>query len=159
MDARRAVRESVIPVALDSNVLAYAENTNGKAMRQAAIEIVGRLAPESTFIPAQALGELFNVLVRKARWSRTEAEKAVLSWGDTFPLIETSSAVVLVAMTLANDHQLGIWDAIILSAAADAGCRLLLSEDLQDGFSWGGLTVTNPFAPTRHPLLDGMLRA
>ena len=46
-------------------------------------------------------------------------------------------------------HKLGIWDAIVLSAAADAGCRLSLSEDLQDGFTWQGVTVANPFAPRR----------
>lgn len=54
-------------------------------------------------------------------------------------------------------HRLGIWDALILSAAADAGCRLLLSEDLQDGFTWGGVTVANPFAASRHPLLEALL--
>jgi hypothetical protein len=45
---------------------------------------------------------------------------------------------------LATDHQLGIWDAVILAAASQSGCRLLLFEDLQHGFSWGGLTVVNP---------------
>ncbi len=108
-------------------------------------------------LPAQTLGELYNVLVRKARWSRADAERAVLGWGDAFPLIETSSGVVLAAMNLASDHQLGIWDAIVLSSAADAGCRLLLSEDLQDGFTWSGVTVTNPFSPSRHALLDAMM--
>jgi hypothetical protein len=34
---------------------------------------------------------------------------------------------------------------------------LLLSEDLQDGFSWAGVTVTNPFAATCHPLLEDAL--
>jgi len=48
-------------------------------------------------------------------------------------------------------------DAIILAAAADSGCRLLLSEDLQDGFSWRGVTVTNPCAKRRHLLLEALL--
>jgi hypothetical protein len=42
---------------------------------------------------------------------------------------------------------------MILSAAADARCRLLLSEDLQEGFTWRGVTVVNPFRAQRHPLL------
>ena len=86
------------------------------------------------------------------------ARAAVLSWGDTFPLVDSSSSVMLSAVELAITHRLGIWDALILSAAADAGCRLLLSEDLQDGFTWSGVTVANPFAATRHPLLDAVLR-
>ncbi|HZC22176.1 MAG TPA: VapC toxin family PIN domain ribonuclease, partial [Candidatus Binatia bacterium] len=49
------------------------------------------------------------------------------------------------------------WDAIILSAAAEAGCRLLLSEDLQAGFTWNGVTVANPFAAKKHELLAELL--
>ena len=54
---------------------------------------------------------------------------------------------------------MAIWDAVMLSAAAEAGCRLLLSEDFQEGFTWRGVSVTNPFAPERHALLDALLRA
>ena len=97
------------------------------------------------------------MLTTKAGRSRAKAREAVLRWGDTFPLIETSSSVHLLAMDLVVDHRIGIWDALVLSAAADASCRLLLSEDLQDGFTWSGVTVTNPFAAARHPLLDAML--
>ena len=140
-------------IALDTNVLAYAEGLNDAKRQRAAIDLVARLAPESTFLPIQALGELFAVLVKRGRRSREDARQAILHWGDTFPLIESSSDVVLRAMDLANDHQMFVWDAFILSSAAEANCRLLLSEDLQDGFTWGGVTVTNPFAAKRHPLL------
>jgi len=149
----------LVTLALDTNILVYAEDVNGPAMKRAALDLLDKLPPETTMVPAQTLGELFNVLVKKARRSRRDAERAVLAWGDAFPLIETSSSVVLAAMMLANDHQLGIWDAVILAAAADAGCRLLLSEDLQNGFTWSGVTVTNPFAPARHPLLEALLNA
>jgi len=80
-----------------------------------------------------------------------------LSWRDTFPVVETSTEVMLAAADLATDHQLGIWDAVILSAAAQAGCRLLLSEDLQEGFTSAGLTVVNPFSSPRHALLNALL--
>src|SRR5437660_738942 len=88
---------------------------------------------------------------REARPRRSPAEgrAAILAWRDAFPLIETSASIMLAATDLAIDHRLGIWDAVILAAAAAAGCRLLLSEDLQDGFTWNGVTVTNPFAPSR----------
>jgi predicted nucleic acid-binding protein len=61
------------------------------------------------------------------------------------------------ALNLASEHRLQIWDAVILSAASSAGCRLLLSEDLQDGFTWNGLTVVNPFSKTPHHLLADAL--
>ena len=144
-------------VALDTNVLAYAEGINGAGMQAAALNLVEHLPEDSTLLPVQILGELFNVLVRKAGRSPARARQAILTWGDAYPLIETSASVVLAAADLAVDHHLRIWDAMILSAAADGGCRLLLSEDLQEGFTWSGVTVTNPFSPSRHVLLDGML--
>ncbi len=144
-------------VALDTNVLAYAEGVNGAEKRQVALTLLAQLTPDSTFIPVQVLGELLVVLVCKAGRSRRDATAAVLGWGDAFPLIDTSPAVLLSAMDLVSAHQLHTWDAAILAAAADAGCRVLLSEDLQDGFTWSGVTVVNPFASAPNPLLDSAL--
>lgn len=144
-------------VALDTNVLAYAEGINGDERRRTALDLVRRLPQEATVIPVQVLGELFNVLVRKAGKTRGEAREAVLSWRDAFPLIETSPPIMLAAADLATDHQFGIWDAVILSASSQAGCRLLLSEDLQAGFTWAGVTVVNPFTSPRHALLNALL--
>ena len=144
-------------VALDTNVLAYAEGINSAGKRDAALELVRNLSQEATVIPVQVLGELFNVLVRKAGKSRADAREALLSWRDTFPAAETTSEAMLAAMDLATDHQLSIWDAVILAVASQAGCRLLLSEDLQDGFTWGGVTVVSPFASPRHALMEALL--
>jgi predicted nucleic acid-binding protein len=146
-----------VRVALDTNVLGYAEGINGAERRDAALALIRKLPQEAGVVPIQVLGELFNFLVRKAGKSRREARDALLSWRDTFSVVETSSEAMLAAADLAMDHQLGIWDAVILSAAAQGGCRLLLSEDLQEGFTWAGVTVVNPFASPRHALLQALL--
>ncbi len=143
--------------ALDTNVLAYAEGVNGAAMKKSALEIVTKIPEDSVLLPVQVLGELFNLLVRKAGRSPDRARAAVLSWHDAFPLIETSPSVLVAAADLAVHHHFGIWDAVVLSAASAAGCRVLLSEDLQDGFTWNGVTVVNPFAPAMNPMLQSLL--
>ncbi len=144
-------------IAIDTNVLAYAEGINGLEIRDAALALVRRLPQDATVIPVQVLGELFNVLVRKVGKSRGEARDVLLSWRDTFPVVETSPEIMLAAVDLATDHQLGIWDAVILAAASRSGCRLLLSEDLQEGFTWAGVTVVNPFSSPQHALLHALL--
>lgn len=144
-------------VAIDTNVLVYAQGIHTDLRRDAAVELLGQLPHESPVIPVQVLGELFNVLVRKGRWSREEAGAAIRSHIRSFPLIDTTPSVLLEAAGLSARHGLSIWDAVILSAAAEAGCRLLLSEDMQEGFTWGGVTVTNPFASQRHALLEVLL--
>lgn len=144
-------------IALDTNLLAYAEGVNGTAMRDKALALIDRLPQEAIVLPVQTLGELFHVLVRKARRRPARAQAAVLSWQDAYLTVETSTTVMVNATDLASDHGLSIWDSVILSASAEAGCRLLLSEDLHDGFTWGGVTVTNPFVPKLHPLLAALL--
>jgi predicted nucleic acid-binding protein len=146
-----------VRLVLDTNVLAYAEGVNGATRKKTALEIVAKLPADSTFLPVQVLGELFYVLVRKAGRSPERARAAILSWRDAFALIETSPAVLISAADLAARHGLSIWDAVVFSAAAAAGCRLLLSEDLQPGFTWSGVTVANPFSTTKHPLLEALL--
>lgn len=74
-----------------------------------------------------------------------------------YPAIDTTAAVMMVAVDLAAEHRLSVWDAVVLAAAAEAGCRILLSEDLQDGFTWRGLTVVNPLAAVQHRLLEALL--
>ena len=143
--------------ALDTNVLAYAEGINDARKQQVAILMLDVIGPEDVVIPVQALGELFNVLVRKAKRPANEAQAALLSWQDTHPVVDTSAAVLASALDLATAHHLSIWDAVIVAAAAEADCRVLVSEDLQEGFTWRGVTVVNPFASIRHPLLESLL--
>lgn len=146
-------------VALDTNILVYAEGLNGLIKKQATLELMQKLPQDLIVLPAQTLGELFNVLVRKAMRTPEEARSSVLSWCDSYEVVDTTAKVVIAATDLASQHRLGIWDSVILAAAADAGCRLLLSEDMQDGFTWTGVTVANPFAATLHPLLDAILQS
>lgn len=143
--------------ALDTNVLAYAEGVNGAAMKKTALQLLENLPHGAAVVPVQTLGELFNLLVKKAGRSAAKARTSILSWADAFPLIETSATVMLAAVDLANDHHLSIWDAVIFAGSAEAGCRLLLSEDLHEGFTWGGVTVVNPFAASKHELLAALL--
>lgn len=144
-------------VALDTNVLAYAEGTNGTAMRDKALALVESVPPDAVVLPVQTLGELFNVLVRKAKRRPDRARAAILTWRDAYTVADTSAPIMVSAADLASDHGLSIWDAVVLATAAEAECRLLLSEDLQTGFTWRGVTVTNPFASSVHPLLKALL--
>ena len=139
-------------VAVDTNVLAYAEGVNSAARRTETQAILLRL-PESIVVPAQVLGELFRVLTRKAGASGESARAAVMSCADAFDMEGTTPEVLQRAADLAASHRIDIWDAVILSTASASDCGLLLSEDLQDGFAWGGVTVVNPFVNPPHPLL------
>jgi len=84
--------------------------------------------------------------------------ETILGWTDSFEVADSTWAAFQSAMDLSIDHGLQIWDALILTVTADHRCRLLLSEDMQHGFTWRGVTVVNPYAPTSHSLLLAVIQ-
>jgi len=144
-----------VKAALDTNVLVYAEGVNDLPKTESARNLIEKLPPDAV-IPVQALGELFQVLVGKAGRKPADAIAAITHWSAAFTLAETTATVLLAATQLAS-RKFNFWDAVILSAAAESNCRILLSEDMQQGFEWRGVTIVNPFSRTRHPLLDALL--
>lgn len=50
------------------------------------------------------------------------------------------------AREVEDPWRLSWWDSLIVAAAQLANCRILLSEDLQDGLDFDGLRVLNPFS-------------
>jgi predicted nucleic acid-binding protein len=145
-------------IAIDTNILAYIEGIDDVDRQARARNIVRRLPGKAVVIPMQVLGELFNVLVRRG-WPLARARDAIFAWHDGYRTSPTTETAMIDAIDLAVDHRLRIWDSVMMSVAAESGCRLLLSEDLQNGFTWRGVTVVNPFAADRHPLLDALLDA
>ncbi|TAJ78414.1 MAG: PIN domain-containing protein [Gallionellaceae bacterium] len=143
-------------IALDTNILAYAEGMGDKARCNMARELIERLPVASVLLPAQTLGELYRVLTAKAKRKPAPARDAILSWADSFEVADSSWIAFQSALDLSADHQLQIWDALILAVAAENRCRILLSEDFQDGFTWSGVTVLNPFAAPGHALLSSV---
>ena len=143
--------------ALDTNVLAYAEGLGDEPRCERARTLVARVAVEQVLLPAQALGELFRVLTGKAGFSAAAARTALLSWSDSFEVADSTWSAFQGALDIVADHGLQIWDALILSVAAENHCRLLLSEDLQDGFTWRGVTVVDPFKEAPDPLLEELV--
>lgn len=144
-------------IALDTNVLVYAEGVNGPDRQSAALALLAQVDREQVLLPVQVLGELFHVLSRKSGRSPDVARQAVKAWKDSCETCDTTAEALGRGLDLAVEHSMSTWDAIILAAASEAGCRVLLSEDMKDGFIWGGVTVVNPFATTPSPLLAAIL--
>ena len=141
-------------VALDTNILAYAEGLRAVPADEPKIAVaqrlLRRLIEETTapVAPVQALAELHHLLRRKAGLSGSEAAARLARLRAAIEPAATTPGVFDAAMDLAEAHGLQTFDAVILAAAVEARCDLLLSEDLKDGFAWRGLVVCNPFGPS-----------
>lgn len=144
-------------VALDTNILAYAEGVGDEIRCNSALQLVEQLPGNLVLLPAQTLGELSRVLSGKAKRSPVSVREAILGWADSFEVADSTWPSLQSALDLTVDHKVPIWDALILAVAAENRCRLLLSEDFQNGFTWRGVTVVNPFAAPRSRLLSELL--
>lgn len=143
-------------IALDTNILAYAEGIGDSTRQQASLELVRALPPSSVIIPSQCLGELFRVLTGKARHDAAAARAAILEWADAYEIADSTWTALQSAMDAVTSHSLQIWDALILAVAAEQRCRLLLSEDMQHEFTWHGVTVLSPYREPKHHLLQAL---
>jgi predicted nucleic acid-binding protein len=146
-----------VRAAVDTNILAYAEGIGDVTRRDASLALLAHLPAESVLIPAQVLGELFRVLTGKAKCAPDAARCRVLQWADSFEVADSRWPDFQSAFDLTADHGLQIWDALILSIAAENRCRILLSEDMQHDFTWRGVTVVDPFRVPAHSLLAPLL--
>lgn len=153
----------MIRVALDSNVLAYLAGVSRSGEDDAKISearslIEGLAEQVSLVAPAQAMGELFVVL-RRSGAPADEARAILIEFAEAFGTSASETSSVLAAADLVVDHKLQFWDSLILTAAANAGCTLLLSEDMQSGFVTRGVTIVDPFSKPIHPKLAALQRA
>lgn len=139
-------------ISFDTNVLLYAEGLRRVVADDAKIAVANTLvkdlaeSDDALFLAAQSLAELHHGLTKLLKLKRASAAERVLRWNNLAEVGPTDTAVLKAAMALASGHNLQTYDAIILTACAEAGCDVLFSEDMQHGFTWRGVTVINPFA-------------
>jgi len=128
---------------VDTNVLAYAFDRTSPQKQSRAQEILGGDFVVST----QVLGELYVVLTRKLASPMHAALAAeVIAKLQTRLVVPITGDLVAAATSTSVRHQLSYWDALIIEAAATAGCTTLLTEDLSTGATIRGVRIKNPFA-------------
>ena len=135
-------------VFVDTNVLVYARDASEPAKQMLASKWLGELwAEHRGRTSVQVLSEYYTTVTRKLR-PGLAADKA---WEDVTALFawqpqEIDRHVLEQAREVERRYAFSWWDSMIVAAAQLQNCDVLLSEDLQHGWTCGTLTVRNPFA-------------
>ena len=131
---------------VDTNVLLYAVSTAGA---EAAKRLTARaiLEREDLVLSVQVLQEFYVQATRPTKPDRLAHDPAVtlIESSLRFRVIETTVPLMAHALATALRWRISYWDAAIVEAARIGGCSTLLSEDLQPGMNFAGVTVENPF--------------
>jgi len=133
---------------LDTNVLVYAVDRSQPHKQAIAQQVVAdALANGSGVISFQVVQETLQALTRKARRVMASADAEELLHEVLTPLWQMQPTPGLYERALQVQAKQGFsfYDSLIVAAALEAGCKRLLSEDLQHGQRIGTLRVENPF--------------
>jgi predicted nucleic acid-binding protein len=146
----------VTRVAIDSNILIYAEiePDSEKGIRSA--DLVLRAARDGV-IPVQVLGEFLRFIQRRVPNAFDDAVRQTLLYESVFLTPPTTDGIVNTAAEMAHTHNVQLWDCVICAASAQAGAKVLLTEDMQDGRIINGLRLINPFAAANAKEIDELL--
>ena len=139
-------------VALDTNILVYLAGLDGAERKDRCVAVVGVLPSRSIVVPVQVLAEMRRVLLKKGA-GRVAAYEEIRKWAELYRTVDTTYSVFEQSLELVHRHGMQVFDVIILSASAGAGCSILLTEDGHHGFSWRDCTIVSPFHDPMHPLL------
>jgi predicted nucleic acid-binding protein len=129
---------------VDTNVFVYAIDTAEPAKQQRAQDVL-RATP-SIVVSTQVMNEFYTTSTRKLPSPLAAAEAAaVVAEMSRYTCVAVDADLVLRAVRAGQRWQLSHWDALILEAARQAGCEVILTEDLANGADYDGVRVENPF--------------
>ena len=136
-------------VFLDTNVLLYA--CSAAAEDAGKRRVAGELILGGAFaLSAQVLQEFIANALRKPQLGITESNiDATLRMAATVRVQAITHEVVVSAVIFRRQFHLSQWGATILAAAAKLGCTTVYSEDMNDGQTYAGVMVVNPFKRVR----------
>ena len=143
-------------VAIDSNILIYAEVEPDSAKGMRSADLILRAARNGV-MPAQVLGEFLRFVQRRFPASLEEAIRQALVYQSVFITPPTTDAIINKAAELARAHRLQLWDCVVCAASAEAGAKVLLTEDMQDGRILEGLYLMNPFVAANAKSIGDLL--
>ena len=131
-------------VFVDTNVVVYALDRADANKQRIAIELLE--GSERLVLSTQVLLETWWVLTRRLTEPLEKGEASeVIDRLSELPVVSTDPQLVLQAIATSRRFEIAVWDALIIEAARAAGCNRVLSEDLQTGQDFGGVTIENPF--------------
>jgi predicted nucleic acid-binding protein len=138
---------SALTVFVDTNVLLYAEDRADEAKFEAArgwlrelwLRRVGRLS-------TQVLNEFYVNATRRVKPAMPpgDARAEVRRYQRWNPWV-VDHATVETAWAVESRYGLNYWDALMVAAAQQQGCAMLLTEDLQHDQRIDGVRIVNPF--------------
>ncbi|HXV61308.1 MAG TPA: PIN domain-containing protein [Vicinamibacteria bacterium] len=134
-------------VFVDTNVLVYLFDSDQPEKQDSARNLLNRLVKEATIVVStQVLQEFYVTVTMKLAEPLPPQDAIDATRGiSAYHVVQVDPSLIFAAIKLHEEEGTSFWDAMIIRAALESGCELLMSEDMQHGRRFGNLTVDNPF--------------
>lgn len=133
---------------LDTNILVYSfDSTNSHKQSIARGLISTALSSAQGAISSQVVQEFLNVSQRKFAVPLSLAESRQYLNTVLLPLCQHYPSIGFYerALLLREETGYSFYDSLIVSAAIETECKVLVTEDMQHGRIVQGVTILNPF--------------
>jgi predicted nucleic acid-binding protein len=137
-------------IAVDSNVLVYAQTCQDIRKKIIAADLISRERP---VIADRVAFEFLHVIRRLHKFHDVKHDGIFdfcLPFLEQCTIQPVTLETIKYARQLVIEHEekkdpLQLFDAVILATSVEAGCTILYSEDMRDGLQEKQITVINPF--------------
>jgi predicted nucleic acid-binding protein len=134
-------------VFVDTNILIYALDPADPRKRQVSADVLrATIANRTLTLSPQSLNEAYRVLTQRRKLMAAEAARGYLRTLAPWATAPLDAAATERAFAVEDETGYSWWDSLMLASALLAGCRLFVSEDLQDGREVSGMRIANPFS-------------
>jgi predicted nucleic acid-binding protein len=129
----------------DTNILLYAgSSAPADSRKQRIAEELLLTVPFA--LSAQVLQEyIANALGKKALGLNEDNVTAMLDALSIVEVLPITRELVIRSLQVRRRFQVSHWDASIIAAALELGCKILYTEDLNHDQDYGGVRAINPF--------------
>ena len=141
---------------LDTNVLVYSADPSAGDRHRKARMLLWRASSADCVLTLQAAAEFYRVATRKGLATPAATRAVVEQLLNLFRVAQATALELREAIWAVEEHRMSFWDAMLWATVRNAGCSVLLTEDMQDGRRLGGLEFMNPFRPENSARLDGL---
>lgn len=133
---------------LDTNIFVYSFDQSAPRKTEVANRLISRaFATGGGVISYQVVQEFFNVAYRRfpEPMHLEQAEQFLSTVLRPLWAVHSSPTLCFRALQILERFQLQWYDTLIVAGALEAKCRILYSEDFQNGQKFDDLEIRNPF--------------
>ncbi|MEQ9373748.1 MAG: PIN domain-containing protein [Imperialibacter sp.] len=132
-------------VFIDTNFLIYLFSEDDQIKKVHCTQLIDSLRDKVVLVwSTQVMQEFYRVMTVKHHIP-PQVVKDILQLFDDFELVINNKETINTAIDIQTVNKISFWDSLVISAATQAKCTTILTEDLNSGQLIQGVYLQDPF--------------